>query len=102
MNKAVWLEAHFWVCVGIAVLNLLDASVTHFLLMNGAKELNPLMNALYGYHPLWFIGIKLFFSLVILGFGLFPVHRIARKLTFVVLIVYSFVVFWQLYLYFSL
>jgi Domain of unknown function (DUF5658) len=102
MNKIIFRETHFWICVGIAVLNLLDAFVTHFLLMNGAREMNPLMNAAYGYHPLIFIGIKLLFSLIIACFGLFPANRIAKKLTVGVFIVYSFVVMWQLYLLFSM
>ncbi|KZE64243.1 hypothetical protein AWM68_14180 [Fictibacillus phosphorivorans] len=101
MVSDTWLTGHFWICVGIAVLNLLDAFVTHYLLMNGARELNPIMNALYRYHPLGFIGIKLFFSGIILVFGLLPVHPIAQKLTFGVFLVYSLVVLWQLYLFIS-
>ena len=102
MYKIITRDAHFWICVGIAILNLLDAFVTHFLLMNGAREVNPLMNAAYGHHPLILIGIKLFFSLIIACFGIFPAHRIAKMLTVGVFIVYSFVVMWQLYLLFSM
>jgi Domain of unknown function (DUF5658) len=81
---------------------MLDAVVTHVLLMNGARELNPLMNTLYAYHPVWFLVLKFIFSALVIWCGFFPVHKNVRRLSLLALIIYSFVVGWQLFLFFTM
>jgi Domain of unknown function (DUF5658) len=67
MKFVYQLHSHFWICLGLGLLNMLDAVFTHVLLMNGARELNPLMDTLYAYHPILFLLLKFIFSVLIIG-----------------------------------
>jgi Domain of unknown function (DUF5658) len=100
--KAYQFHPHFWICLGLGLLNMLDAVVTHVLLMNGARELNPLMNTLYAYHPVLFLLLKFIFSVLVIWCGFFPVQKNVRRLSLIALIIYSCVVVWQFFLYFSI
>jgi Domain of unknown function (DUF5658) len=100
--KAYQFQPHFLICLGLGLLNMFDAVVTHILLMNGARELNPLMNILYGYHPGLFLVLKFIFSVLVVWCGFFPVHKNVRRLSLIALIIYSCVVAWQVFLYFSI
>jgi Domain of unknown function (DUF5658) len=102
MKLAYQFYPHFWICLGLGLLNMLDAVVTHVLLMNGARELNPLMNTLYAYHPVLFLVLKFIFSVLVIWCGFFPVHKNVRRLSLIALVIYSCVVAWQLFLYFSI
>jgi Domain of unknown function (DUF5658) len=110
--KAYQIQPHFWICFGLGILNMLDAVITHVLLMNGARELNPLMNGarelnplmsvLYAFHPVLFLVLKFIFSVLVVWCGFFPVHKNVRRISLIALIIYSWVVAWQLFLYFSI
>jgi Domain of unknown function (DUF5658) len=102
MKTPYQIQPHFWICLGLGILNMVDAIVTHFLLMNGARELNPLMNALYAYHPAMFLILKFIFSILVIWFGFIPVHKNVKRVSVIVLIIYSGVVAWQIFLYFSI
>lgn len=102
MKTPYQIQSHFWICLGLGLLNMVDAVVTHFLLMNGARELNPLMNALYAYHPALFLLLKFIFSVLVIGFGFIPVHQNVKRVSVLVLIIYSVVVVWQLFLFLSI
>jgi Domain of unknown function (DUF5658) len=102
MKSSYQFQPHFWICVGLGMLNMLDAVVTHVLLMNGARELNPLMNFLYAYHPALFLMLKFIFSVLVTWCGFFPIHKNVRRLSLIAFIIYSCVVGWQLFLYFSI
>ncbi|MCM3731580.1 DUF5658 family protein [Fictibacillus nanhaiensis] len=102
MKTPYQIQPHFWICMGLGILNMVDAIVTHFLLINGARELNPLMNALYAYHPAMFLILKFIFSIVVIWFGFIPVHKNVKRLSVPVLIIYFVVVAWQLFLFLSI
>jgi Domain of unknown function (DUF5658) len=102
MKESMWLQPQFLICFSLAVLNLLDAVITHILLQNGASELNPLMNKAYAYHPTVFLAIKLIFSILVLWCGTFIVHKRIRILTLFAFFIYSCVVTWQIFLLFSI
>ncbi|MBH0164038.1 hypothetical protein IHV12_03880 [Fictibacillus sp. 7GRE50] len=102
MKQSIWLQPQFLICLVLAVLNMMDASITHVLLQNGASELNPLMNKAYGYHPVLFLAIKLIFSFLIVWCRTFIVHKHIRKLTMVAFLIYLGVVTWQTFLLISI
>ncbi|GAA0503106.1 hypothetical protein GCM10008986_33430 [Salinibacillus aidingensis] len=62
---------------GIAILNILDGGFTSLGLYAGViEEQNPLMKALWTTHPLYFAGVKLGLSLLLILIG----HRMTKAI----------------------
>ncbi len=71
-------------------LNVLDAGLTLHHLAHGAVELNPLMDRLIQWGPIWFLLEKIF--VIALCIGALLIHktfRIARRAALVLLAVYG-------------
>jgi len=84
-------------CVGILVLNLVDAFATLRHLEHGAEELNPIMGWALDGGPVAFLVVKhLLASLGVIGIALHPRHRAAQLAMAVLLPVYSLLAVYQI------
>ena len=95
----------FAIIIFIIGLSILDASLTLFLVDNGAKELNPFMAYYLERSPFLFVCVKylLTCAAVILilfckDFYIFKTRTKARILFLLILVPFVFVIQWQLYL----
>ncbi|WP_449536942.1 DUF5658 family protein [Ferdinandcohnia sp. Marseille-Q9671] len=83
--------------VFLAILNLLDAFITHFGIHGGhISEANPLMFTVYDINPLLFLSIKLLLSLFLIALIFiirFPVSKLIRSLSYVASALYIYVFF---------
>jgi len=91
----------------IVSLSILDAIFTLDLVSHGAEELNPVMAYYLNHGPLVFFGVKYFLTCASIALILL-IRDIAKtklqaKITFVLsMIPFALVVYWELYLVFSL
>ncbi|MEH7238460.1 DUF5658 family protein [Bacillus sp. JJ1562] len=81
----------------LAILNLLDAFITHFGILGGhISEANPLMFTLYDIHPFLFLCIKAmlsFFLISLIYIIRFPVNKLIRSLSCIATAMYAYVFF---------
>lgn len=81
----------------LAVLNLLDAFITHIGILGGhITEANPLMYTVYEIHPLLFLFIKAMLSLCLISLYFIvriPVNKLIRSLSCVATALYAYVFF---------
>jgi hypothetical protein len=84
-------------CVGILLLNLVDAVATLRHLEHGAEELNPIMGWALDTGPLGFLVVKhLLASLGVIGIALHPGHRAAQVAMAVLVPIYSLLAVYQI------
>lgn len=85
----------------LSVLNIFDAFITYFGLENlFIQEMNPLMNKLYEVNPIFFIFIKLAFSICLVLFILFkvvPTSPVIKGLTVFASSFYTLIFFLHCY-----
>jgi hypothetical protein len=105
-NQGLLVDIHGWGLLAVAVaiigLNLLDAWFTMLFLSYGGRELNPMVDALLqlGYHPWPFIILKtLGIGIAVVLLALAKNFRSARFGLALVLIGYTVLLGWHLYLY---
>lgn len=94
----------YWVML-VLVLSLLDATLTLWLLSNGAEEINPVMDHILKYGPTAFVVTKYLFTalslLIIVLLNYLWIQRLGfsmYRLLYCFAGIFGAVVLWQLYL----
>ena len=110
-RKDHFLDLHslraFSITIVVALLSIIDATLTLYLVRNGATEINPIMEYFLKYGPLPFITVK--YLLTTASMVLLLIHKnvylfrtkIRAKFLFIIFfVIFASVVLWELYLIF--
>jgi Domain of unknown function (DUF5658) len=96
MERLIQIQRHLWICICLAIFNIADALFTHQVLLQGGKELNPIMALLYNKDPALFLFVKFIFSYLILAIGFVSLSKRVQFLLVIAFTIYSIVLFWHL------
>ncbi len=97
----------FSIIISVVLLSVIDATLTLYLIRNGAAEINPIMEYFLKYGPLPFLSAKYLLttaSMILLlihkNVYLFRTKVRAKFLFIIIFVVFASVVLWELYLIF--
>ena len=95
----------FTIIIGIILLSITDAMLTLYLIHHGAAEVNPIMNHFLKYGPLPFLAAKYLLTtasvvllLIYKNVHIFGTKIRAKYLFIIILLIFIFVVLWELFL----